>query len=438
MLFEDTLPIQGATSSALTNGQWFWSSNVMYYKPSSGTPLNHTVSWMQKYPQSTPNVQNGIDVSNQSYVTITNIEVIDANYGVNAYETTAQSNNITVKNCSFIYNLAGVQFFILTGSSNGNLSNNYYYRDAEGPTLETQGNLAAPFNSFTMNGNTLVDVGTINGTVTWDAATNSSYDQEGFGAQNINNSTISHNTIKGGVQLPIVIWNNGSAVSSTNIIGYNSIAGVTYSSLTGSGLISLGGGTSSGYSNNRIIYNLITNSTSQYCIGIAQGSAASQQNIIANNDIVGNNCDPIVISSSSSVYLTFKNNLLYNNSGSSTYFTGIYNVAVPNATFIADYNLYPSSATFGSSNTNKTWAQWQALGCDTHGIVGNPLFTNGSGSYSLTTDFTLQPDSPAIGAGTNVGLTTDFAGNPVPSVSDIGAYEFLVPITPPTGLHIGN
>lgn len=39
-------------------------------------------------------------------------------------------------------------------------------------------------------------------------------------------------------------------------------------------------------------------------------------------------------------------------------------------------------------------------------------------------DFRLKPDSPAINAGTDVGLTTDYAGRAIRGLPDIGAYEF--------------
>jgi hypothetical protein len=39
-------------------------------------------------------------------------------------------------------------------------------------------------------------------------------------------------------------------------------------------------------------------------------------------------------------------------------------------------------------------------------------------------DYRLNPASPAINAGTDVGLTTDFLGKPIRGTPDIGAYEF--------------
>ena len=58
---------------------------------------------------------------------------------------------------------------------------------------------------------------------------------------------------------------------------------------------------------------------------------------------------------------------------------------------------------------------------------------------SQASDFELQSSSPGIRAGVNVGLTTDYAGNSVPSVPDIGAYEFVAPlITPPADLRLSQ
>lgn len=47
----------------------------------------------------------------------------------------------------------------------------------------------------------------------------------------------------------------------------------------------------------------------------------------------------------------------------------------------------------------------------------DPLFRSAS-------DYRLRAGSPAINAGTDVGLTTDYLGKPVRGVPDIGAYEF--------------
>jgi len=70
------------------------------------------------------------------------------------------------------------------------------------------------------------------------------------------------------------------------------------------------------------------------------------------------------------------------------------------------------------------FAQWQALGNDVNSVNADPKFVS-----IVTPDFTPQPISPCINAGTNVGLTQDYAGTSVPqgSAPDIGAYEFVYP-----------
>ena len=71
------------------------------------------------------------------------------------------------------------------------------------------------------------------------------------------------------------------------------------------------------------------------------------------------------------------------------------------------------------SGGNKTLAQLQALGYMAHGFTTDPTFTN-----TGTHDFTLQSASPCRNTGTNVGLTTDYAGTAIGLVPDMGAYEY--------------
>jgi hypothetical protein len=52
-------------------------------------------------------------------------------------------------------------------------------------------------------------------------------------------------------------------------------------------------------------------------------------------------------------------------------------------------------------------------------IVGDPLFVN------VLSDWSLQAGSPAINAGTSLGLpAVDILGNPIVGNPDIGAFEF--------------
>jgi hypothetical protein len=47
-------------------------------------------------------------------------------------------------------------------------------------------------------------------------------------------------------------------------------------------------------------------------------------------------------------------------------------------------------------------------------------------------DYTLQSTSPAINAGVDVGLTTDYLGNPIIGLPDLGAYESTFTAVPST------
>lgn len=55
----------------------------------------------------------------------------------------------------------------------------------------------------------------------------------------------------------------------------------------------------------------------------------------------------------------------------------------------------------------------------------DPLFVSSS-------NFNLQSISPAVDAGVNTGVVTDYSGNTRVGSYDIGAYEYLPPIPPPT------
>ena len=89
-----------------------------------------------------------------------------------------------------------------------------------------------------------------------------------------------------------------------------------------------------------------------------------------------------------------------------------------------DYNGYYNTS---SEHTRWHWdgtnylelGDWQtATNQDANSVYGDPLFNDAANG-----DFTLQTGSPAINAGTDVGLTQDINGNPIVGNPDIGAYE---------------
>ena len=68
-------------------------------------------------------------------------------------------------------------------------------------------------------------------------------------------------------------------------------------------------------------------------------------------------------------------------------------------------------------------ANWTYSGA----VIGDPLFTS-------TSNFRLQSISPAINKGINVSLTTDYDGNPIVGIPDIGAFEYQTLPVATTGL----
>jgi hypothetical protein len=98
---------------------------------------------------------------------------------------------------------------------------------------------------------------------------------------------------------------------------------------------------------------------------------------------------------------------------------------VPNVTEGTNARWYVTkNTTFYSYATWKsTWSQ------DANSSANrtvNPLLVNGSGNYSLDTDFKLQSGSPCRDVGVNLGLTEDYFGGfvPIGSAPDIGAHEY--------------
>ncbi len=97
----------------------------------------------------------------------------------------------------------------------------------------------------------------------------------------------------------------------------------------------------------------------------------------------------------------------------------VHNVSAINLTL--DYNLYyhPNTNIVQVGATKYAdLAAWQAAsGQDANSVEGDPLFTN------PTSDFSLQTGSPAINAGTDLGLTQDILNKPLTGMPDIGAFE---------------
>ena len=160
---------------------------------------------------------------------------------------------------------------------------------------------------------------------------------------------------------------------------------------------------------------------------------------IVNNTIVGNSSSGVynLISIDGSIQ-TLENNIFYD-SGSAV---GSYATTCCGNIITSDYNLYntlggsPFVYNLGGSASFISLTQWKGYGFDAHAVSGSP---------NLSSTYTLQSGSAAIGQGTNLtnlgitALNTDAAGVPRPSTGawDIGAFQYGSQnggVNPPTGL----
>jgi len=156
-----------------------------------------------------------------------------------------------------------------------------------------------------------------------------------------------------------------------------------------------------------IQYNLLID-----CLRPAYSKAQSGISII-NNTIVNDLITPefgVWLSSNTggdaAVNCVIKNNIVAYLGDYATFIA----VDIESATNTVDYNIYyTKSATlkFKVAGVEKTFAQWQALGYDTHSIVLTDVQFNALFTDQVNSNYALATGSAAIGAGVDLGATYD-------------------------------
>lgn len=185
---------------------------------------------------------------------------------------------------------------------------------------------------------------------------------------------------------------------------------------------SWGTGISAYKTTNSRIYNNISISNN---VGIIFSNPQSSGNEFYNNVMYGNGpalytaggarIDSVAPSS------VWKNNVFMNNNP-----YGIYVATSGTVNPTESYNVFYGNTSGNIYNNNTA----SAVSLSATDLTSNPSFSNGTtGTYSTSTDFILSANSPAIDSGVNVSLTTDYTGNSIYGVPDIGAYEYQPPYT---------
>ena len=195
-----------------------------------------------------------------------------------------------------------------------------------------------------------------------------------------------------------------------------------------------------------ISYNIVKNCFAGVIIigPTGQGTGwmdAGDDNVVYNN-VFYNNVVGISLYNANGTITS--DNIIKNNIISECYATILFDENITAKQHSTDYrNIFNYNSYFHSSNLmfrnglpELDFGQWSALhGGDNYSITIDPQFI--SSSFQKDEDFKLQSTSPCINAGTDVGLTQDFSGNPVPQGHgfDIGAYEYNG-LAPPKNLRI--
>ncbi len=369
--------------------------------PRSGTatsPIVYGNYGTGNLPEFNNAVSDIINISSKQYVVIDGIKIIDNSISTTDHTIQAKisyainidnSPNCTIKNCDI--SLVGVGISVTTGSDNTTITGNYMH-------------------NMRMVRNTPTSVNP----------------DDDYGAN------------------PMVIG------SSNNTISYNRFEecwALSYDYGYDGGAVELFGNT---MNNNKVMYNTAINCNGFMEVGSSTNGVANN-NIIAYNNII--NCGIIGVYQNGSTFTVSVNNLQYYNntivetvkqysqSGTMFWMAGSGSagmVVVKNNIFWLSSGVNLASSKFNSGqmiHSNNIYRMSSGslgitLGSNELLSTSANLFTSTSG-LPATWNYNLLSGSAAINYGTNLGLTQDFAGNPIVGNPDAGMLEYGASAPPP-------
>ncbi|RLI40648.1 hypothetical protein DRO59_08780 [Candidatus Bathyarchaeota archaeon] len=407
---EDNNLIPHASDATCIDGNWYWDeiNQILYYKPTSGTPSDHIVDRVTR--------PNCINLYNKHHISIQNLNIMLSVDGMIGSAKTHSITDITISNCEISKCRWGIKFEGRNGNNNSNIIilNNNLTNNGESIFLGTYDENNETHKNCSIIGNTIENTGITTGSEYWEEIIHGN--MEAIGLQNLNNSDVTNNhIINGAPDGGIVLWTNQNSTSNNNLFKGNYLK-----NLLGFG-IAPGGAYANNTTNNTVAYNIIVNcgqGSSPPYGGLRLNRPQYPSNKIYNNVLVGNDIN-IYLYSLTDDYI-IKNNISFNPVNYHVRRDG----EIGNN--VLDYNCYypDGSSKFLLDGSNYSFSDWKTqTGQDSHSKCLDPSFVDPDNG-----DFHLKAGSPCIDAGVDVGLDRDFDYNPVPwgAGVDIGAFELII------------
>ena len=413
-LFEDSLPLTMASSSALADGNWYHdiAGTTLHYKPTSGVASSHTV---ERLGAGTAVIINGVSTD---YITVRDLTFRTARGAFNWTDAASDGiNYVTITNNVFKYCKEAIYITARNSQDNNyiTVSNNTIQNCGRSIWICTIAATTEKENYLTVSNNIVTGscLTGSNATEEWESWPNISIDEEIIAVHNINNSSIYGNILSGNADDGgIVIWNNAASTNDNNNVYANHISG-----LGGAGIIAFAAsGNVAG--NNKFYYNAVSacGQNGGGNGGIRLNTSDTLTNMVYNNTVYG--CDSNFVLNSLPDYWILKNNV----SISPINYHVDTNAVIGSTTLSYNYYYPTVGNVFDYNGTPTDWAGWKtATSQDTVGsAAADPLVLDAANGF-----FQLKTGSPCLDTGTSVSLTTDYGGSPVPPGSgvDMGAYE---------------
>ena len=430
IFWEDGVPLHAASSNACQDGNWHYviGSNVLYYKPSNGTPDSHTIEtlWFPTY---------GIDLRNRSNIIIQGLSFNGCGYaivhGQNTKSPVSTIQNIIIRDNKISRTFWGI-WSELTGNgieSNVLITDNHLSYVNSGISAWTSSDNKPGHSQYHTGykvlNNQILNLNSLTDSVIWpDALLKPHYytDHEGISFQDVHNSIISQNIVTATFTRDFssdMYWTraiyffltNGVVKTSGNVVEYNYIQGHYMPAIYVSAAPGCAGFENNIFQHNILSYTGTDKNHVSFGVNFYQGyNPASGINYFVNNSIYNESAGRAISTNSHN-----------KTSGYGSVGTWIFRNNIILSPMNANINSEYSQLTFDHNiyNLNKKWSwllntagttfpSWQSKGFDKIGSAeADPLFNNPAKG-----DFALRSVSPAIDAGAKLGTIFEYGLHP--------------------------